>query len=278
MRTGECSKVPYGIYTKEDYSSEGKLVDLEDMPLNELLIELDHPRYVSPPNLNSESPVIVDIGLYVNAVEELDVGSNSFVMEGYLDLVWCDPRTKFTRRRSMNDPNRKQHMFLEADAAKELEQIWWPSITFTNETHPRETEDQELIFDNDGTVEYREKFVVKLATNYEMHRFPFDSQTLIAEIQSFAWNSDIVQFSIEGDLVAFSDHFEIPEHTLTGITETLRTRQEPRDRHAFSELVTELYVSRNPTYYLTKVIIPLTLIVGISWAVFWMDPDALAGS
>jgi Neurotransmitter-gated ion-channel ligand binding domain len=274
---GECASVPYGSLTVEDYIQEGKSLALEDLPLNELLIELDHPKFVSPPNINTDSPVIVDIGLYIEGVEDLDVGENSYVLQGYLDLVWCDPRTKFTRRRSMSDPNRKQHMFLEDDAAKELEQIWWPEIFFANELHARETENQELVIDNDGTVEYREKFSVTLATTYDMHRFPFDRQALVAEIQSFAWNSDLLQFSVEEDLVGFSDDFEVPEYVLTGVEEILRNHREERDRYSFSELITVLHVRRVPTYYLTKVIIPLTLIVGISWAVFWMDPEALAG-
>jgi hypothetical protein len=60
------------------------------------------------------------------------------------------------------------------------------------------------------------------------------------------------------------------------IEEHLKPVMEARDRHPFSELVTEIHVLRNPMYYLTKVVIPLTLIVCISWAVFWMESDGLA--
>ena len=167
-------------------------------------------------------------------------------------------------------------MYLEADAAKELEQIWWPAITFANELSPRQVENQEIVITNDGTVEYREKFEVLLSTNFQMKRFPFDYQILIAEIESFAWNSNILQFHIEDDLVEFSHDFEIPEHNLISVRETLHTYKEPRDRYPFSELLVEIEVRRNPTYYITKIILPLTLIVCISWAVFWMDANELA--
>ena len=95
-----------------------------------------------------------------------------------------------------------------------------------------------------------------------MRRFRFDHQTLIAEVQSFAWNSDELQFHTEGDLVGFANDFGIPEFKMTGIEEhDVETVKEARDRRPYSEVLTEIYVLCDPTYYMTKVVIPLTLIV-----------------
>eukprot|EP00980_Cylindrotheca_fusiformis_P011376 scaffold2638_cov114-Cylindrotheca_fusiformis.AAC.4 len=262
-RFGSCGMVPYGSLVFEEE------IDLLDLPLNELMIQLDHPPYVSPPN--PDGPVIVDIGVYVHGISDLDPGANTFAMEGYLDLLWCDARMKF----NSSSAGRDSHTFLENDAEKEIEEIWWPAVAFVNEVTRRTTENQELIINSDGTIEYREKFFVTLSSNYDMVRFPFDEQILVAEIESFAWNSDILQFHIEDDLVGFSTEFDIPEHSLTEIHEHIETSMEARDRHPFSELIAEFHIVRNPTYYLTKVVIPLTLIVCISWAVFWMESNDL---
>ena len=83
-------------------------------------------------------------------------------------------------------------------------------------------------------------------------------------------------FHLEEDLVGFSSEFEVPEFNIEKVEEHLEVRMEPRDRYSFSELVAEVYVRRDPNYYITKVIIPLGLIVCISWAVFWMDGEDLA--
>eukprot|EP00980_Cylindrotheca_fusiformis_P011375 scaffold2638_cov114-Cylindrotheca_fusiformis.AAC.3 len=262
-RFGSCGSVPYGSLVLE------KEADLEDLPLNELMIRLDNPPYVEPPN--PDGPVIVDIGLYVHGISDLDPGANTFAMEGYLDLLWCDSRMKF----NSSSAGKTAHSYLEEDAEKEMEEIWWPAVQFVNEVTRRTTENQELIVNSDGTVEYREKFFVTLTSNYDMVRFPFDEQILVAEIESFAWNSDTLQFHIEDDLVGFSTDFDIPEHKLTDLHEHLEISMEARDRHPFSELIAEFHIVRDPTYYLTKVMIPLTLIVCISWAVFWMESDDL---
>ena len=263
IRRGVCSQVKYGNLTWEDE------VDLKTLELNELMIHLDHPSYVSPPNqygVGGMGPVVVDIGLYIHKISNVDVGFNTFFMEGFIDLVWCDSRLKFETN---NDY--KKHYYLEADAAKELEEIWWPDMTFVNEIGKRTTENQELVIESDGTVDYREKFAVNLTTNFDTRRFPFDKQILTAEIESFAWNSTTLEFHVETDLVGFSDDFRIPEFEMKRIDEHVEIKQEPRDRYPFSDLVTEFYIQRNPRYYVVKVIIPLSMVVAISWSVFWMD-------
>ena len=43
-------------------------------------------------------------------------------------------------------------------------------------------------------------------------------------------------------------------------------------RHQYSSYAFEFTASRNVQHYLLKVILPLVLIVMMSWAVFWIDP------
>ncbi len=264
IRRGKCSEVKYGNLTWDDE------LDPFILPVNELMIHLDHPAYVSPPNqygINDMGPVIVDIGLYIHQISEVDVGFNSFFMEGFVDLVWCDSRLKFEADKAY----KKKHYYLEKDAEKELEEIWWPDLTFVNEIGKRTSENQELIIEYDGTIEYREKFAVHLTSSFITKQFPFDKQVLTAEIESFAWNSTTLEFHVEEDLVGFSHNFRIPEFKMMGIHEHVEIKQEPRDRYPFSDLVTDFYIERDPGYYVTKVLIPLSLIVAISWSVFWMD-------
>ena len=43
-------------------------------------------------------------------------------------------------------------------------------------------------------------------------------------------------------------------------------------RHQYSGYAFEFTASRNVQHYVLKVILPLVLIVMMSWAVFWIDP------
>ncbi len=259
-----CTDVPYGTMVMEEKK------ELKDLPLNELIIALESPTFVEPPN--PAGPTMVDIGLFVMEITEIDPSENTFSMEGFLDLVWCDPRLAF-------DPEVmgvETEIFLEKAAEKELEHIWQPDIDLVNEVRPRQIENEELIIKQDGTIEYREKFAAHLAAEYDLRRLPFDTQLLTVEIESFAWSSRYLQFIVEEDIVGFSTDFSIPEWEITSIEEHIEEKQEIRDRVPYSELITEITIQRDPGFFVFKIMIPLAIIVTISWAVFWMIGDTLA--
>lgn len=230
------------------------------------------PHFVVPPN--AEGPVLVDIGLFVEGIPEIDPVRNTFTVEGFIDMIWCDPRESF-------DPEEigwHEKVFLEHDAESELQLIWWPDITFPNESGVRETENLELIVFEDGTIEYEERFAVTLEANFDLRLFPFDTQHLEIQVESLAWSEDYLLFHEETNMIGFSEDFKLPEwnwNPETDLASRVEEVQELRDDKAFAEFVVELTVHRRPDFYLLKVFLPMALIVALSWAVFWMDESDL---
>ncbi len=189
--------------------------------------ELEGPVFVTPPS--ADGPTLVDLGLFIIQITEINVVENTFRLTGFLDLVWCDPRKAF-------DPEKvgvKEEMFLEDAAALTLAEIWWPDIDFANEAAPREISNQELIIFSDGTLEYKEKFSAVLEARYDLRNFPFDEQTLEIEIESFAWNDEFLVFHQEEEKIGFGTGFEIPEWHTESVETSLESRREIRDRHHF---------------------------------------------
>ncbi len=87
---------------------------------------------------------------------------NTFKIEGFLDLVWCDPRLRF----DIEEIGFDVEFFLEEDAELALNRIWWPGITIVNEVGRRDIENEELLIRPDGTIEYEEKFSALMEVNY----------------------------------------------------------------------------------------------------------------
>lgn len=230
------------------------------------------PHFVVPPN--AEGPVLVDIGIFVKGFSEIDPVHNVFVVEGFIDMIWCDPREGF-------DPEElgwHEKIFLEDDAESELQLIWWPDITFPNQSGSRDTENLELLIFEDGTVEYEERFSVTLEANFDLRLFPFDTQHLEIQVESLAWSEDYLIFHEEENMIGFSSEFQLPEwewNPDVDLTTRVESVQELRDQHPFSEFVVDLTVHRRPDFYLLKVFLPMALIVALSWAVFWMDESDL---
>ena len=136
-------------------------------------------------------------------------------------------------------------------------------------------ENQELVLLSDGTIEYKEKFSAELEAHYDLKEFPFDRQKLEIEIESFAWHDDELIFKMNEEKIGFSNDFEIAEWHIENVESKIESVKDLQDRATFSEFLMEIEVVRKYDYYLWKIIIPLILLVIISWSVFWMIGDKL---
>ncbi|MEO0563652.1 MAG: hypothetical protein AAF125_16220 [Chloroflexota bacterium] len=171
-----------------------------------------------------------------------------------------------------------EKVYLEEVAVEELGFIWWPDITFPNEEQARIRENAALILYENGTAEYEERFGVTLEADYDLRQFPFDQQTLRIEIESLAWSEAYLQFHADDAKIGFREDFAIPEWEVIDVRTHLEDVQEIRDGEPFSEFVMEIDVRRQPGFYIWKVFVPLTLIVMLSWSVFWTLEETLTSS
>jgi len=239
-----------------------------DYKTDPTLNSAENGTFVTSPN--RQGATVVSIGLYVDQITEVDESTNSFAMQGFLDLIWCDPRLAF-------DPSTtgtNVRILLGDEAHQELNNMWWPNLEFVNKQEPVSIDNLTLLVHTDGTVEYRSKFSGHLASTFDLHAFPFDEQDLLVAIESFQWASDAMTFLEHEGIVGFSEEFHIPEWNVTGIDEQIQSKKERRDHSEFSKFLATIHVKRDPGVYTTKVMIPLGIIILISMIIFWMDSEA----
>lgn len=252
-----CSKVAYGELSQAVVRNKGKeTLGGEGRGENPLAVVL-------PPN--PDGPTLVDLGLYIRQITDINEAENHFVVNALMDLVWCDPRLSYD---PSHGPDRK--IYLEEDAAAKLTEIWWPDVTFPNEVDPRDAENQVLVINPDGTVEYDERFTVRLEAHFDLHQFPFDHQRLELEIESFAWPQHALRLHRQSHRIGFGNQYELPEWHITGLKTEVRSVREIQDRDEFSEFLMTIDVARQFGFYLWKLLLPLVLLVMVSWIVFWM--------
>ena len=223
----------------------------------------DH-QFATPPN--PEGPTLVDLGLFIVDITRINEVDNTFRIQGYIDLVWCDPRLAFDAEATSTG----ERLFIEHAAALELDRIWWPDLEFANQTEPRKNENRALVIRSDGTVDYEELFVAVLKSPFDLREFPFDRQLLEVEIESFIWTDEVLRFHEETGKIGFSDTLEMPEWKIRSVESSVGSRKEVRDRAPFSEFLLRIEVARKPGYYIWKLVLPLVLLVCVSWIVFWL--------
>jgi len=218
---------------------------------------------------NPDGPTVVDMGVFVDSLDSIDESENTYAVDGFIDLIWCNSRLKF----DAEEAGTPSEIYLEKDAEDMLGEMWWPDLAFKHETKPHQLKNVELTLHEDGTMEYRASFAATIGTDFELKAFPFDHQQLHLVIDSFTWASDALVFRQQKNMVGFSDDFSIPEWRLVDVEEEVGSKKEIRDRREFSTFTVNMNIDRDPGVYLTKVIFPLAAIVLLNMVVLWMRPD-----
>ncbi len=223
----------------------------------------DLPTFVVPPR----QPTQVVVGTYLIGLSRVSEPAETFPtfdVEMLIDISWKDEREAFTSADLL------AHTFLGEEAEEKLSEIWTPDLEIHNEIGRRETASLELIIRSDGTIEYEERFNATLHGDFDLSRFPFDSQTLDVELQSFEWDRrDLVVVQNEA-LTGFYPDFQTPEWFIVSTEALLGEQSEIRDDRPFSTYVFRIRAQRRAGHYLLRILMPLMFVMALTWSAFWM--------
>src|SRR5947209_13059531 len=210
-------------------------------------------------------PTQISVGMWVADISNIDSAQQNFTAELAVVLRWKDSRLAHTGKGIARYP---------------LEQIWHPRVGIVNETNSvsRKMPDSVEV-EPDGTVTYRQRYVGAFTQPLRLRSFPFDRQTFRIQVVAVRYQSNEVMFV--PDQVWIQDGLKgaggiSPSVTLPDWTiekwELKPLVYALAPRHQYSSYAFDFTASRNVQHYILKVILPLILIVIMSWSVFWIDP------
>ncbi|MBW2713085.1 MAG: hypothetical protein JRC77_04975, partial [Deltaproteobacteria bacterium] len=156
---------------------------------------------------------------------------------------------------------------------KKQEEIWGIGISMVNEITDVQVKKRELTIRSDGRIRWRGFFSAHLAAHLDLRQFPFDFQILPIQVESLTWDEEILTFRIVPDEVGVRQDFELAEWEVGNSTREVKSVTRETGEQ-FSRLEITTTVHRRVGYYLWKMILPLILIVGLGWTVFWI-PDGI---
>ena len=219
-------------------------------------------------------PTEVVIGFGVFDIPRIDEREQLFEVDGRLFALWIDPALEF-------DPDLVgfDNLLYEGEAAKEMlkTEIWSPGFELFDGLGGRQTRGIAVTIQSDGTVLYEERFVATVSQSYQLQDFPFDDHVISFRIEPFAQDTSRVTFtsvsayfeSLGLAPVDLDFSWESDEWDFNGEDFTPTIDNDMDD--GFATATFEIPIERKSGFYVTNVILPLLLIVAISWAVFWMD-------
>lgn len=210
-------------------------------------------------------PTEISVGMWVVDISSIDSAQQTFTAEIAVVLRWKDPRLAHTGNGVVRYP---------------LEQIWHPRVGIVNETNSVSRKMPNSVeVEPDGTLTYRQLYAGAFTQPLRLQSFPFDRQTFRVQLVAVRYQSNEVMFVPDQVWIrdglkgagGISPSVTLPDWTIE------KWKLKPlvyalAPRHQYSSYAFEFTASRNVQHYLLKVILPLVLIVIMSWAVFWIDP------
>ena len=103
--------------------------------------------------------------------------------------------------------------------------------------------------------------------------FPFDTQDFEVRLACANYEPDEVQFvSDPEERSGIADQFSLPDWRILKWELDFQPYNPARRRVSNASFAFVLHARRYAAHFIWKVILPLTLIVVMSWVVFWIDP------
>ncbi len=228
---------------------------------------------LSPPT--ADGPVVVEVGFFLSDINGIDIERQRFEVEGTLTLTWQDDRLGF-------DPEVvgvREKVFQGNYQFSEVATGWWPQLVLANESGGYTRQGVVLRTRFDGRMTYVEEMNAAVEMPVELRRFPFDRERfeMVFEVLGF----DMDEVILEADRATTgmpAEGISISEWRLDELRASSREHDpvylDGRERTVSAVIVT-LDVARHPGFMLRVVVLPMAILVALSWSVFWMDRESL---
>lgn len=219
-------------------------------------------RLVSERPSPSGEATLITVGILIFDIDEVDDVSQRFSVDMFTTLAWHDPRLalsedqRFGRSRSLP-----------------LDEIWTPRGLIVNDRGLSAQLPRSANIDDLGNVVYRQRLSGQLAVALELSEFPFDTQRLPIDFVSYEHSPDEVRFSVNTDIRGDAGSFSAAGWRMKIIEPEYSEFTVPAIGVVRPRLTYYIEAQRNAQYYVLTMFLPMSLIVFMSWTVFWLQPE-----
>lgn len=155
-----------------------------------------------------------------------------------------------------------------------LNEVWTPQIDVINSgrlfTHLQKNVE---VLAN-GRLRQVQRYRGPLVFVYDAHRFPFDKQDIVITLLSEEYAQENLVITIDESVTGRNPAvFNIPDWSISEVNAQIVSKHFQILNRNHSAFEFHIPAKRRSGYFIWKVIVPLMLIVFMSWTVFWIKPS-----
>jgi len=206
---------------------------------------------------SSESPFPVEMAVFIVDVDDIDGAEQNFTANVYYMASWYDPNVA--------------ERFNEKDVLPATE-VWTPNIQVVNQQKIWPTLPEVVEVYPDGLVIYRQRVWGQFSMPFDLRDFPFDTQDFVVQLVSIGQQERKMEIAQSKEVPSgLADKFSQADWEILDWKAEGHQYRPMKNVERDGFMLTFL-AKRKTGYYIIKIIIPLVLIVMMSWAVYWIDP------
>ncbi len=208
------------------------------------------------PKDGGATPVYVAMALL--DIDEINSADQNFTANLFMTVRWEDPRLAHEGPGEIIIPSEK---------------AWHPELQFVNQQKIWPTLPEVLHIEPSGQVQYYQRIWGPFSQPLDVKDFPFDSQDFEARVASVGARPDDIDFQADPDSPSgLAPKFSLPDWGVTGWALDFTPYKPLGLNKGSASFAIILKAKRHVAPYLYKVVLPLILIVAMSWIVFWVHP------
>jgi neurotransmitter-gated ion-channel len=211
-----------------------------------------------------KGPTIVHFFVFIVDINKIDAAAQNFTANMYLRLRWKDAR--------LADPEGTIRQI-------PINEVWNPRVLFSNQVGLIARSLPEVVeVHPDGTVIYHQRYTGTLSQRMMLADFPRDKHDFIVQFVGAGYSANELTF--EPDLVR-NIHGGSMAKTLSLVDWKILTHEavvapyNPIEEINTAAFAFQFQAKRYVGYYFWQVVLPLAVVVIMSWAAFWVGREHL---
>lgn len=208
-------------------------------------------------------PTEVRIRIYVIDLDEVNSAQQNFAASVFYEARWNSPYLKHKGPGPIH---------------RNVTAVWTPRLAIVGLQMAWKSYPEYVEIQPDGEVIYRQKVWGRFSQPMNLRDFPWDSQTLsihIAAAGLFEEHVKMVPFALDGRGSGIAPEFSVPDFDVVSWQVEPKPYLTKIGRSGTAGFLMQIEVKRRVNYYIMKVIIPLCLIVIMSWLPRWIHPEQI---